>query len=100
MPPFASKIDASFSTETKSQSSIMASVEAFKSAVVRIRDILRGPGVAITGMDSMRHICLYLLSRYMTKDKVKSLGVPDEFAWENLIETAQTKNGGVQKALD
>ena len=78
----------------------MASVEAFKSAVVRIRDILRGPGVAITGMDSMRHICLYLLSRYMTKDKVKSLGVPDEFAWENLIETAQTKNGGVQKALD
>ena len=100
MPPFASKIDASFSTETKSKSSIMASVEAFKSAVVRIRDILRGPGVAITGMDSMRHICLYLLSRYMTKDKVKSLGVPDEFAWENLIETAQTKNGGVQKALD
>jgi restriction endonuclease S subunit len=78
----------------------MASVEAFKSAVVRIRDILRGPGVAITGMDSMRHICLYLLSRYMMKDKVKPLGVPDEFAWENLIETAQTKNGGVQKALD
>ena len=100
MPPLALKIDASFSTETKSKSSIMASVEAFKSAVVRIRDILRGPGVAITGMDSMRHICLYLLSRYMTKDKVKSLGVPDEFAWENLIETAQTKNGGVQKALD
>ena len=100
MPPFALKIDASFSTETKSKSSIMASVEAFKSAVVRIRDILRGPGVAITGMDSMRHICLYLLSRYMTNDKVKSLGVPDEFAWENLIETAQTKNGGVQKALD
>ena len=111
MPPFAlkidasfstetKKIDASFSTETKSKSSIMASVEAFKSAVVRIRDILRGPGVAITGMDSMRHICLYLLSRYMTNDKVKSLGVPDEFAWENLIETAQTKHGGVQKALD
>lgn len=100
MPSPASKIDASFSSESKSKSSIMASVEAFKSAVVRIRDILRGPGVAITGMDSMRHICLFLLSRYMTKDKVKSLGVPDEFAWENLIETAQTKNGGVQKALD
>ena len=100
MPLFEIKIDDSFSTETNSKSSIMASVEAFKSAVVRIRDILRGPGVAITGMDSMRHICLYLLSRYMTKDKVKSLGVPDEFAWENLIETAQTKNGGVQKALD
>jgi restriction endonuclease S subunit len=36
----------------------------------------------------------------MTKDKVKSMGVPEEFAWENLMETAQTKNGGVPKALD
>jgi restriction endonuclease S subunit len=78
----------------------MASVATFKSAITRIRDILRGPGMSITGMDSMRHICLYLLSRYMTKEKVASLGVPDEFAWETLIETAQTKNGGVQKALD
>ena len=76
------------------------SVETFKSAVIRIRDILRGPGVSITGMDSMRHICLYLLSRYMTRAKVASLEVPEEFAWETLIETAQTKNGGVQKALD
>jgi restriction endonuclease S subunit len=79
---------------------IMASVETFKNAVIRIRDILRGPGVSITGMDSMRHICLYLLSRYMTRAKVASLEVPEEFAWETFIETAQTKNGGVQKALD
>jgi type I restriction enzyme S subunit len=96
---FNLKIEARFSTEPNSKS-IMASVVEFKSAVVRIRDILRGPGVSITGMGSMRHICLYLMSRYMTKDKVQSLGVPDEFAWENLIETAQTKNGGLQKALD
>ena len=100
MSPLALKIDASVSIESKSQRSIMASVEAFKSAVVRIRDIFRGLTPSITGMESMRHICLYLLSLYMTKDNVKSLGVPDEFAWENLIETAQTKNGGVQKALD
>ena len=78
----------------------MTSVDTFKSAVIRIRDILRGPGVSITGMDSMRHICLYLLSRYMTRAKVASLEVPQEFAWETLIETAQTRNGGVQKALD
>ena len=83
-----------------STNTIMASVETFKSAVIRIRDILRGPGVSITGMDSMRHICLYLLSRYMTRARVASLEVPPEFAWETLIETAQTKNGGVQKALD
>ncbi len=79
---------------------IMSSVETFKTAVIRIRDILRGPGVSITGMDSMRHICLYLLSRYMTREKAASLEVPEEFAWETLIETAQTKNGGVQKTLD
>ena len=94
----AQKIDRPLFTKTSI--AIMSSVENFKSAVVRIRDILRGPGMSITGMDSMRHICLYLLSRYMTKDKVPSLGVPIEFAWENLIETAQTKNGGTQKALD
>jgi restriction endonuclease S subunit len=79
---------------------IMSSVEIFKSSVIRIRDILRGPGVAITGMDSMRHICLYLLSRYMTIEKVKALKVPEDFAWENLIETAQIKNGGVQIAFE
>ena len=79
---------------------IMASVANFKSAVIRIRDILRGPGMSITGMDSMRHICLYLLSRYMTKDKASTFAIPSEFAWENLLETARTRNGGVQKALD
>ena len=94
------KIDEHKSGKNSHPHSIMASVATFKSAITRIRDILRGPGMSITGMDSMRHICLYLLSRYMTKEKVASLGVPDEFAWETLIETAQTKNGGVQNALD
>jgi type I restriction enzyme M protein len=100
MQPTTQKIDAAFYQASHTQKDIMTSVENFKSAVIRIRDILRGPGVSITGMDSMRHICLYLLSRYMTRNKVSSLGVPDEFAWENLIDIAQTKNGGVQKALD
>lgn len=76
----------------------MTSIDTFKTALNRIRDILRSE--AITGMDSMRHLCLYLLSRYMTRTKVASLEVPLEFAWETLIETAQTRNGGVQKALD
>ncbi len=91
------KIDTTFTLHYRTT---MASVDVFKTAVIRIRDILRGPGVSITGMDSMRHICLYLLSRYITRAKVASLDVPDVFAWETLIETAQTKNGGVQKALD
>ncbi|NDE15890.1 hypothetical protein EBZ80_13260 [bacterium] len=76
------------------------SVQTFKTAVLRIRDTLRSPGVGITGMDSMRHICLYLMSRYMTRAKAASLGVPDAFAWETLLEAARTKNGGVQEAFD
>ena len=86
--------------KTNNVTVIKTSVDAFKSSIVRIRDILRGPGVSITGMESMRHICLYLLSRYMAKNRVMSLGVPEEFAWENLIDMVQTKNGGLQKALD
>lgn len=98
--PRPMKIEILFAPSLSSKQSIMTSIENFKTSVLRIRDILRGPGVSITGMDSMRHICLYLLSRYMTRNKVRDLGVPEEFAWENLIETAQTKNGGLQKALD
>lgn len=77
----------------------MSAVEAFKSAVLRIRDILRGPGIAITGMDSMRHICIYLVSRYITIARAPQLDVPLELAWENIIGLLR-KDGGVQKALD
>jgi restriction endonuclease S subunit len=85
--------------------SIMSSVSNFKSAVIRIRDILRGPSKQkghspISGMESMRHICLYLMSRYITKDKASSLGVPDEFAWETIIEKARKEKSGLQYALD
>ena len=94
----SSKID-SVTTE-QNRHSIMSSVSSFKSAVVKIRDILRGPGVCITGMESMRHICLYLLSRYITREKAASLEVPEKFAWENLIECTYLEDGGVQRALD
>lgn len=79
---------------------IMSAVAAFKSSIVRIRDILRGPGVAITGMDSMRHICLYVLARYIDIDKAKELGVPEKFAWEQMMRVAQTVEGGVQFTFD
>ena len=94
------KIDEHNSEKNSYPQSIMASVTTFKSAITRIRDILRGPGVSITGMDSMRHICLYLLSRYMTKEKVASLGVPEILCWESLMNMILTQNGGKQKALD
>ena len=79
---------------------IMSAVDVFKSAIVRIRDILRGPGVSITGMDSMRHICLYLLSRYITVEVAPVLGIPVKFAWENIMNMIRTQNGGIQYAVD
>ena len=42
-------------------------------------------------MDSMRHICLYLMGRYMTRSKAIELGIPDEFAWETLMNLLHTK---------
>lgn len=75
-------------------------VENFKSAVIRIRDIFRSPGMSIVGMDSMQHICLYLISRYITREKTILLDIPDKFAWENLIDMMRTKSGGLQFALD
>lgn len=62
----------------------MAEVEKFKSAIVKIRDILRLS--AVHGMDSMRHICLYITLPYLTLKKIKDLNIPEEFAWENCYE--------------
>ena len=76
------------------------SVSTFKSSVVRVRDILRGPGMSITGMDSMRHICLYLLSRYITVVRAPLFGVPETFAWETMLHEARTQDGGLQRAID
>ena len=87
-------------TTEHNRHSIMSSVSSFKSAVVKIRDILRGPGMSITGMDSMRHICLYLLGRYITAERVSFFGVPEVFAWENLLHEARTQDAGLQRAID
>jgi restriction endonuclease S subunit len=75
----------------------MSAVTSFYAAVYRTRDILRRVGVC--GMDSMRHICIYLLSRYITRDKAELLGVPHIFAWESLIET-QRGSGGEEKVME
>ncbi len=85
----------------------MSEVDKFKSAIVRIRDILRGPSASITGMDSMRHLCLYIMSRLMTRAKVAALGVPEKFCWEEFIElirpfmeNKKCNPNGLQHALE
>lgn len=64
----------------------MADVERFKSAIPRVRDILRA--CSITGMDSMRHVCFYLLSRYITNKNVEKLNIPKHLSWENIFVKA------------
>ena len=61
----------------------MESIEQFKTSINRVRDILRTLG--ISGMDSLRHICLYILSRYMSRELCTKLDVPIELCWENFI---------------
>jgi restriction endonuclease S subunit len=77
----------------------MGSLNVFSNAINKVRDILRGPGMSITGMDSMRHICIYLLARYITFDKIKELEIPEELAWENIMDLLKP-NGGAEKALE
>jgi restriction endonuclease S subunit len=74
-------------------------VEAFQQAVLRIRDILRHPSVAICGMDSMRTLCLYLTSRYLDKEKVAALKIPEKFCWEAMLDQARNVSGGTEYAL-
>jgi hypothetical protein len=76
----------------------MSSIATFKSSVEKCRNILRTN--AITGMDSMRHITLYLLSRYITLDRCTTLNIPPKFAWEAIMDTLQKEDNGIQLALD
>ncbi len=76
----------------------MAEIQRFEAAIEKIRNILRS--VAITGMDSMRHCCLYVLSRAITRETAGKLKIPEKFAWENIMHTLHTVDGGDQKVID
>jgi len=58
--------------------------EFFKIAVDKLRDILRLGKKSITGMDSMKHITIYLIHRYLTTEMCQKLKIPEEFSWENI----------------
>lgn len=63
-----------------------------------VQEILHS--VSIMGMDCVRHICLYLASRCITRDNVDRLQIPSCFAWEHVMEMIQNMDGGVQLAFD
>jgi type I restriction enzyme S subunit len=58
----------------------------FIGAINATRDILRREG--ITGMDSMKHLTLYILARALTMKECKRLAISEQFAWERFEELA------------
>jgi type I restriction-modification system DNA methylase subunit len=73
----------------------MSKVGTFQGKIIRIRDILRG--ASITGIDSMRSICIYIVARYMTLTRADIIGIPPEYAWENLF--SDVSSGDANHAL-
>ena len=93
-----SQIHTPYTAEEKTH--VMEAVAQFKSTILRIRDILRGPGMGITGMDSMRTICIYILWRYITRKRAEELGIPEEFSWCQVMHRLHNHEDGKQEALD
>lgn len=58
--------------------------------VNKCRDILRREG--ITGMDSMKHLTLYTLVRFIDEAECLKLNVPSKFAWERFIEFTDSRD--------
>jgi type I restriction-modification system DNA methylase subunit/restriction endonuclease S subunit len=61
-----------------------SSLSQFNSAINTCRDILRKEG--ITGMDSMKHLTLYILARALDSKECKRLKISETFAWEKFKE--------------
>lgn len=59
-----------------------------------IRDILRQEG--ITGMDSINHCLIFLISRYMDKDMCKKTGIDTKYSFNNLLRDKDGKERGDQ----
>jgi len=59
-------------------------IAVLTTVVNKCRDILRREG--ITGMDSMKHLSLYTLVRFIDEEECIKLDVPSKFAWERFIE--------------
>jgi type I restriction-modification system DNA methylase subunit len=76
----------------------MSTVSSFKTSINKIRDILRRSNNGITGMDSMRTICLYLVARYLSVERANEVGIPSEYSWEEIVRVSQTMTA--QVAMD
>jgi len=56
----------------------------FNRVIDTCRNILRLDG--ITGMDSMKHLTLYILARVLTIQECKRLSISEKFSWDKFME--------------
>ena len=56
----------------------------FNRVIDSCRNILRTDG--ITGMDSMKHLTLYILARVLSVDECKRLSISEKFSWDKFME--------------
>jgi type I restriction-modification system DNA methylase subunit len=73
----------------------MSSLTELNNIITQIRDILRSRE-ATTGMDSLTTISLYILSRYLTSDRIKNSTIPTELSWESMKNTLTSQDGDVK----
>jgi hypothetical protein len=56
----------------------------FNRVIDSCRNILRTDG--ITGMDSMKHLTLYILARVLSVEECKRLSISQKFSWDKFME--------------
>jgi restriction endonuclease S subunit len=82
-------------TEKKAVTSL---IDNFNTAVLKIRNIILKEGYSCE--ISLIHTCLYVISRFINLKVAKAMGIPDKFAWENIMQVLHKKGDGAQKAFE
>lgn len=75
----------------------MSAITDIQRAALMVRNALRED--QITGMDCMRHVCIYIVARYITIERATTIGLPIKYAWENMISLLD-QDGGAQTLYD
>jgi len=75
----------------------MSAVIDIQRVVLGVRNMLRED--QIIGMKCMRHVCVYIVARYMTIDRAVAIGLPIKYAWESIMDLYE-HDDGAQLAYD
>ena len=76
----------------------MSELKNFESVIDQVRDIFRRSRPPIIGMDSMRHLVIYLVHRYLTREKCNFFNIPEKFSWEEMYSLGEAEVLGWEKS--